>query len=69
MKPHHEENSAQANIIDAELRELALGCHRIMIAKKSAAQLVGAEISLTIIKNNKKLVSGEDIPAFIKEFK
>jgi len=67
IKLYREENSAQANIIEAEFRELVLGYDRVVIEPKEAAQLFGADISLPVITNNERTVSGEQIRPYIKE--
>ena len=67
IKLYREENSAQANIIEAEFRELVLGYDRIVIEPDQAAKLFGIQTILPVITNNERVVSGDEIPAYIKE--
>lgn len=67
IKLYREKNSPQADIIEAEFRELVLGYDRVMIEPVEAAKLFGVENQLPVITNNDKVVSGKDIPAYIKE--
>jgi hypothetical protein len=67
IKLYREENCPQADIIEAEFRELMLGYDRVVIEKKDAAQLFGATTTLPVITNNERVVNGEGIPAYIKE--
>jgi hypothetical protein len=67
IKLYREENSAQANIIEAEFRELVLGYDRVVIKPKQAAKLFGAQATLPVITNNERVVSGDAIPSYIKE--
>lgn len=66
IKLYREENSPQADAIEAEFRELVLGYDRVVIDEKEAAQLF-ANTVLPVITNNEKIVSGDGIPAYIKE--
>ena len=67
IKLYSEEISPQADTIEAEFREMVLGYDRVVIEKKDAAQLFGAESALPVITNNERVVSGKDIPAYVKE--
>ena len=67
IKLYHEENSPLADTIEAEFREMVLGYDRVVVEADEAAQLFGAETILPMITNNERVVSGEDIPAYIKE--
>jgi hypothetical protein len=67
IKLYREENSAQANIIEAEFRELVLGYDRVVIEQGQAEKLFGPEAILPVITNNERVVSGDAIPAYIKE--
>jgi hypothetical protein len=65
---YRESNSHQADAIEAEFKELALGYDCVVIGEKEVSKLFGAEYSLPLIKNNERLVSGEEsIAAYIKE--
>lgn len=67
IKLFRKENSPQANAIEAEFQEMLLAYDRVIIDDKDAMNRFGAETSLPVITNNEKIVSGEEIPAYIKE--
>ena len=67
IKLYREETSLQADTIEAEFREMVLGYDRVVVKADEAAQLFGAETQLPVITNNERIVSGEAIPAYIKE--
>jgi hypothetical protein len=67
IKLYREENSPQADVIEAEFRELVLGYERVLIEKKDAVPLFGIATPLPVILNNERVVSGEGIPAYLKE--
>jgi hypothetical protein len=69
IKLYREENSLQADTIEAEFRELVLGYDRVMINADQAARLFGIQTPLPVITNNERVVSGGEIPAYIKELK
>ena len=68
IKLYREENSPQADIIEAEFRELVLGYDRVLLDVKEAAQLFD-DATLPVITNNERVVNGDEIPAYIKELK
>lgn len=67
IKLYRKEDSQQADAIEAEFRELVLGYDRVVVAEQDAKELFGEEASLPVITNNEKVVSGEQIPAYLKE--
>ena len=67
IKLYREENSAQADIVEAEFRELVLGYDRVVMDASEARRLFGADITLPVITNNERIVSGEGIKTYIKE--
>ena len=67
IKIYREESSAQADTIEAEFRDLVLGYDRVVINLKDAAQTFGGDVSLTVLTDNARIVSGDQIPAYIKE--
>lgn len=67
IKLYREAHSPAADAIEAEFREMALGYERVMIGAAEAAALFGAETSLPVLTNNERIVSGGNIPAYIKE--
>jgi hypothetical protein len=68
IKLYREEISPQADAIEAEFRDMVLGYDRVVMDEKEAAQLFD-DSTLPVITNNEKVVSGDDIPAYIKELK
>jgi len=66
IKLYREEKSPKADTIEAEFRELVLGYDRVVLNRKDAAQLFG-DAHLPVLTNNERTVSGDDIPAYIKE--
>ena len=68
IKLYRDENSPQADIIEAEFRDMVLGYDRIVVGEKEAAPLFDAT-ALPVITNNEKIVSGDGIPSYIKELK
>ena len=67
IKLFRNENSAQANLIEAEFKDLLLAYDRVVIDEKEAKDRFGANVSLPVITNNEKVVSGDQIPAYVKE--
>jgi len=67
IKLYREENSLHADTIEAEFRELVLGYDRVVIDSKKATQLFGANVSLPVLTDNARMVSGDQIPAYLKE--
>ena len=69
IKLFREETSPQADIIEAEFRDIVLGYDRTLLTPQDAANLFGAGTTLPVITNNKRIVSGETIPAYLKELR
>lgn len=69
VKLHREKNSPEADIIEAELRDMIFGYDREIITPAEAAKRFGAAHSLPVITNNEKIVSGDLIPAYIEELR
>ena len=67
IKIYLERNSSQADTIEAEFCDMVLGYDRVVVDPLAAARLFGTNTSLPIITNNERIVSGDDIPAYIKE--
>jgi len=57
----------EADAIEAEFRDLILGYDRVVISPEDATEQFGSGHSLPVITNNEKVVSGDSIPAYIKE--
>ena len=66
IKLFREENSSQADTIEAEFRDMVLGYERVIINSSQSSQLFGRETALPVITNNDLVVSGDAIPAYIK---
>lgn len=67
IKLYRQAHSPQADTIEAEFRELALGFERVVIEAEEAAALFGSDVSLPLLTDNERLVCGADIPAYLKE--
>ena len=67
IKMYREEKSAYADTLEAEFRDLVLGYDRVVIDAKEAVQAFGANVSLPVLTDNARIVSGDQIPAYIKE--
>ena len=68
IKIYREENSPQADTIEAEFRDMVLGYDRVVLDAKEAAQLFD-KAALPVITNNERVVSGDGIPAYVRELK
>ncbi len=66
IKLYREENSLQADTIEAEFRELVLGYDRVVINPSEAQALFG-DRSLPVLTDNARIVSGEEIRPYLKE--
>ena len=64
---YREEKSSSADVIEAEFRELVLGYDRVVVDASQAATLFDETHTLPVIKNNERVVSGDDIPVYLKE--
>ncbi|MBK8781991.1 MAG: hypothetical protein IPO22_09345 [Anaerolineales bacterium] len=64
---YREEKSSSADVIEAEFRELVLGYDRVVVDASQAATLFDETHILPVIKNNERVVSGDDIPVYLKE--
>lgn len=69
IKLFRKETSPQANAIEAEFQEMLLGYDRVVIDENEARHRFGGETSLPVITNNEKIVSGDEIPAYIEELR
>jgi hypothetical protein len=67
IKLYREETSPSADRIEAEFRDIILGYDRVVTNPAEAAQRFGPEHPLPVITNNERVVSGDAIPAYIKE--
>ena len=67
IKLYREKDSSQADRIEAEFQDVLLGYEREYVTPEEAAQRFGSHHSLPVITNNEKVVSGDEIPAYIKE--
>ena len=55
-----EEESAQADWIEAELHEMVLGYKRVVITPEQARQMLGRQHTLPAIKKGERITSGKD---------
>lgn len=67
IKLYREADSPQADAIEAEFREMVLGYDRVVIERMDAVKIFGEETVLPVLTDNERVVSGADIPAYIKE--
>jgi hypothetical protein len=67
IKLYREEKSEQADILEAEFRDLVLGYDRVVITPKDATQQFGEGVSLPVLTDNTRVVSGNELPAYVKE--
>jgi hypothetical protein len=65
---YREAKSPAADAIEAEFREMVLGYDRVIVESPAQArEMFGDGHALPVIKNNARAVSGEEIPAYLKE--
>jgi hypothetical protein len=67
IKLYREKDSSPADRIEAEFQDVLLGYEREIVTSAEALQRFGAHHSLPVITNNEKIVSGDEIPIYIKE--
>ena len=67
VKLYREAVHSQADAIEAEFKEMLLGYDRVILDPSEAEQQFGSGHSLPVITNNENIVSGDSIPAYIKE--
>ena len=67
IKLYREQTSPQADAIEAEFQDLILGYDRVVMDSDEGIARFGKEHSLPVITNNERVVSGDAIPAYIKE--
>lgn len=69
VKLYRELNSAKADAIEAELKDMIFGYDRVIVDSAQASELFGGKRSLPVITNNEKIVSGEEIAPYLVELK
>lgn len=69
IKLYREPVSPQADAIEAEFRDMLFGYDRVVIDSAEAEQRFGDQYPLPVITNNEKTVSGDSIPAYMKELR
>jgi hypothetical protein len=69
IKLYRKQVSSQADAIEAEFKDMVLGYDREIVSPAEAKKLFGADHVLPIITDNQKMVSGDDIPGYIKELR
>lgn len=65
IKLYREEKSPLADTIEAEFRELVLAYDRVIV-EPAEAQTMFEGVALPVITNNERVVSGDEIPTYIK---
>lgn len=65
IKLYREEKSPLADTIEAEFRELVLAYDRVIV-EPAEAQTMFEGLALPVITNNERVVSGDEIPTYIK---
>jgi hypothetical protein len=64
---YREEKSAEADVIEAEFRELVLGYDRVIMEPAQARKMFGNGHALPVIQNNERVVSGDEVRGYLKE--
>lgn len=67
VKLYREQVSPEADAIEAEFKDMILGYDRVVIKPEDATERFSSKHALPVITNNERVVSGEAIPAYIKE--
>lgn len=67
IKLYRDSHNPQADAIEAEFRDLALGYERVVIERQEAINLFGEGTILPVLTDNERVVSGADIPAYLRE--
>jgi hypothetical protein len=67
VKLYREKISPQADVIEAELRDMVFGYECEIMNPAAAAREYGPQHSLPVITNNEKVVSGEEIREYMQE--
>ncbi|GAB4462282.1 MAG: hypothetical protein Kow0070_21090 [Anaerolineales bacterium] len=67
IKLYRDSHNPQADAIEAEFRDLALGYERVVIERQEAINLFGEGTILPVLTDNERVVSGEGIPAYLRE--
>ena len=66
IKLYREENSPQADVIEAEFKDMVLGYDRVVVQSAQAQEMFSG-MELPVITNNERIVSGEEITPYLKE--
>jgi hypothetical protein len=69
VKLYREKVSPQADAIEAEFQDMIFGYDREIMDPSTAAEKFGPDHALPVITNNEKMVSGEEIPAYMRELR
>lgn len=64
---YREEKSVEADAIEAEFRELALGYDRVIVEPARAREMFGNGHALPVIQNNERVVSGGEVRGYLNE--
>ena len=66
IKLYREENSPQADAIEAEFREMVMGYDRVVMEPQQAGEMFAGR-TLPVITNNERVVSGDEVKPYLKE--
>ncbi len=69
LKLYREQSSPQADAIEGELKDILLAYDRIVITPAEARQKFGSVNTLPVLTNNERIVSGPDLPGYLKELR
>ena len=69
VKLYREKVDPVADAIEADLQDMIFGYDREVVNSATAVRLFGEERPLPVITNNERVVSGDEIPAYIKELR
>ena len=69
IKLYREQISRAADALEAEFKDMVLGYEREIVTGADAKQQFGAGRTLPVITDNERIVSRDEIPAYIRELK
>ncbi len=67
VKLYREKFDPVADAIEADLQDMIFGYEREVVNSTTAVGLFGKERPLPVMTNNERVVSGDEIPVYIKE--
>ena len=69
VKLYREKVDPLADVIEADLKDMIFGYDREVLDSSTAVRLFGEQRSLPVITNNERIVSGDELPAYLKELR